>query len=140
MRKTIQLTALLGATTLITPTWAADDHKGHDHDEKGAAHDHDAKPRHGGVVTVVKDVNYELVAKADSLSLHVADHGKPVDMKGAAAKLTLLSGSAKSEAALTPIDGYLQAKGDFKASPGTKVVAVVSRPGVSPVSVRFTLK
>lgn len=42
---------------------AADDLKGHDHAGTGAHAGHDAKPQQGGIVTVVKDVNYELVAK-----------------------------------------------------------------------------
>ncbi|URI07734.1 hypothetical protein MW290_03745 [Aquincola tertiaricarbonis] len=138
MNKKLGLIAIAAAFTL--PAWSADDHKGHDHDEKAGEHAHDAKPAHGGVVSVVKDVNYELVAKADSLALHVADHGKPVDLKGASAKLTLLSGTAKSEATLAPNGDRLEAKGKFPAGPGTKVVAVVTRPGSGPASVRFTLK
>lgn len=138
LNKKLGLIAIFAALSL--PAWSADDHKGHDHEEKGGKHAHEAKPVHGGVVSVLKDVNYELVAKADSLVLHVADHGKPVDLKGASAKLTLLSGTAKSEATLSPNGDRLEAKGTFPVSPGTKVVAVVTRPGSSPASVRFTLK
>ncbi len=39
---------------------------------------HDAKPLYDGVITVVKDIHYELVAKPDSIALYIAGHGKPV--------------------------------------------------------------
>ena len=38
-------------------------------------HGHEHKPLHGGVVAVVKDVDYELLAKPDSIQLHLRDHG-----------------------------------------------------------------
>jgi hypothetical protein len=120
---------------------AADDHKGHNHDDKkGGEHAHDAKPVYGGVVSVAKDVNYELVAKPDTITLYVTDHGKPVDTKDATATLTLLSSSDKSEVKLAPAgENKLQAKGTFKVDKGTKVVASVATGG-KPQSVRFTLK
>jgi len=130
----------LGLTAALTPAWAADDHKGHDHESKGGAHAHEAKPRFGGVVTVVKDVNYELVAKPDVLQLYISDHGKPVELKGASAKLTLLSASDKGEATLSPAGDKLEARGSYKIGAGTKVVAQVSVPGQTPGSVRFTIK
>lgn len=125
----------------LNVAWAADDHKGHDHGEKkGSEHAHDAKPAYGGVVSVVKDVNYELVAKPDTITLYIADHGKPVDAKNASATLTLLSASYKSEVTLAPAGGnMLQAKGNFKVDKGTKVVASVTTAGKSQ-TVRFTLK
>lgn len=120
---------------------AADDHQGHNHDDKkGGEHAHDAKPAYGGVVSVVKDMNYELVAAPDIITLYVSDHGKPVDTKGSSATLTLLSATDKSEVTLTPAgENRLQAKGNFKVDKGTKVAAIV-RTGSKPQSVRFTLK
>lgn len=133
-------TAVL-ALALSGTGMAADDHKGHDHkDKQGAQHDHDAKPVHGGVVSVVKDVNYELVAKPDTMTLYIIDHGKPVDTKNASATVTLLSASGKSEVKLTPAgSNMLQAKGNFQVAKGTKAVASVTTEG-KPQSVRFTLK
>jgi len=134
---TLATLALSVASTGI----AADDHKGHNHDDKkGSKHAHDAKPAYGGVVSVVKDVNYELVAKPDTITLYINDHGKPVDTKDASATLTLLSASDKSEVKLTPAgENRLQAKGNFKVEKGTKIVASVNTGG-KPQSVRFTLK
>jgi len=106
-----------------------------------AGSEHDHKPKHGGVVEEVKEVQYELVAKPDSIVIFVEDHGKKVDTKGATAKVTLLSGKDKSEATLTPAgDNKLEAKGQFKVGKGTKVVAVVTLAGKPASSVRFTLK
>lgn len=130
----------VSALALSSNGFAADDHKGHEHEGKGGAHAHEIKAQHGGVVAVVKDINYELVARPDGLMLHVSDHGKPADLSGASAKLTLLSGSKKEEATLAPAGNALQAKGTFTASPGTKVVAQVSLKGQPMQAVRFTLK
>ena len=120
---------------------AADDHKGHAHNEKpGQAHTHDAKPQHDGVVSVVKDINYELVAKVDSLTLYVTDHNQPVDTRNALATVTLLSASDKIEVKLLPAGGnQLRAQGTFKIQAGTKAVALVKLGDMSGQSVRFIL-
>jgi hypothetical protein len=97
------------------------------------------KPMQGGVLTTVKDIDYELVAKPDVLQLYMRDHGKPVDVSKTTAKVTLLSGSEKQEVELKPIGDKLEAKGSFKISAGTKVVAQVISAGKTS-SVRFALK
>ena len=102
-------------------------------------HDADNKSMQGGVLSTVKDVDYELVAKSDVLQLYVRDHGKPVDVSKTTAKVTLLSGSEKQEVELKPIGDKLEAKGSFKISAGTKVVAQVISAGKTS-SVRFALK
>lgn len=139
--KLVSAAAVVIAMSFANVSMAADDHKGHDHDDKkGSEHAHDAKPAYGGVVSVVKDVNYELVAKPDTITLYINDHGKPVDTKTATATLTLLTASDKSEVKLAPAgENKLQAKGTFKVEKGTKVVASVATGG-KPQSVRFTLK
>ena len=124
--------------------FAADDHKGHGHEhgkKDGGAHVEDAKPLYGGVVTQVKDINYELVAKPDNIALYVHDHGKPVDMKGASASVMLLSASDKVEVKLAAAgENKLAAKGNFKVAAGAKALASVTMPGKPAASVRFTLK
>lgn len=102
-------------------------------------HGHEDKPLHGGLVTEIKDMDYELVAKPDVLQLYVRDHGKPVDVSKATAKITLLSGSDKQEVELTPSADRLEAKGSFKVMPGTKVVAQVSLSSKA-ATARFVLK
>ncbi len=65
-------------------------------------HGHEDKPSHGGLVTEIKDVGYELVAKPDVLKLYVRDHGKPVDVSKATAKITFLAVADKEEVDLKP--------------------------------------
>lgn len=103
-------------------------------------HGHEAKPMHGGVTAQAKDVDYELVAKADKLQLFMRDHGKPFDVSGMTAKATLLAGSDKQEVQLQPVDGKLEAAGNFKVASDTKAVVAVSKVGKAVASVRFTLK
>ena len=83
-------------------------------------HGHEAKPMHGGVT--------------------MRDHGKPFDVSGMTAKATLLAGSDKQEVQLQPVDGKLEAAGNFKVASGTKAVVAVSKVGKAVASVRFTLK
>ena len=103
--------------------------------------DGDHKAAYGGVVAVVADVQYELVAKPDALTVYILDHGKPVDTKGATGKLTLLAGANKSEVTLTPVGANaLEAKGAFKTPPGTKAVATITVAGKPAASARFEIK
>lgn len=102
-------------------------------------HSHDPKPLHGGVVVEVKDIEYELVARPDSVQLHLRDHGKAVDVSKGSAKLTLLAGADKQEVELKPAGDKLEAKGSFKLSPNTKAVANGMLAGKS-FSARFVLK
>ena len=114
---------LIAALALATTgaAFAADNH----------AHGHEHKPLHGGLVVEVKDMDYELVARPDSL--------QAVDVSKAAAKLTLLSGTDKQEVELKPAGDKLEAKGSFKVVAGTKVVVVVLATGKSSTA-RFVLK
>lgn len=126
MKKAHLLFALtLGVSSLA---WAAG---GHDH-----GHEH--KPLHGGIVTEVKDMDFELVAKSDSIELYLRDHGKPVDISKASAKVTLLSGTQTQEVNLQADGDKLAAKGSFGISPGTKVVAQVNYAGKA-TNARFVL-
>lgn len=136
------LFATLCALAMSTAAFAADDHQGHDHDKKkGAAHAHDAKPAYDGIVTQVNDIHYELVAKPDSLTLYVRDHGKPVNVKGATASIMLLSANDKKEVSLAPAgDNKLEAKGSFPVASGTKALVSITLPGKPATTVRFTLK
>ncbi|MBS0506562.1 MAG: hypothetical protein JSR53_04170 [Proteobacteria bacterium] len=102
---------------------------------------HSHAPQHGGVVTEVGDMDYELVARPERITLHLRDHGQPAKTDGASARLTLLNGSEKTEATLTPAAaGTLEATGQFKVAPGTKVVALVTLAGKKAANVRFVVK
>ena len=126
--------AHLLASLLIVSTGAAYAAGNHNH-----GHEH--KPLHGGVVVESNDMDYELVAKSDVITLHLRDHGKPANTQGMSAKLTLLNGTEKSEVMLAPAgSSHLEAKGSFKVAAGTKVVALVTMPGKKPANVRFAIK
>ena len=106
----------------------------------GSDHGHAQAPQHGGVVAEAKGKNYELVAKPSMIQLHLRDHGKPVDLAQASARLTLLSGSAQQVVDLKPAGDRLEAAGSFQVAPGTKVVAMVTLAGKPAGAVRFVLK
>lgn len=103
-------------------------------------HGHEHKPLHGGVVAEAAHLELELVARTDVIALHVRDHGKPVVLRGASAKLTLLSGAEKSELQLAQVGERLEARGTFKIAPGSKAVATLTLPGKKPIQVRFALR
>ncbi len=129
--KTRQLFACV-ALTLAGSAFAAGDAHNHTHEHK---------PLHGGIVVEASDIDFELVARADVITLYVRDHGKPAATQGATGKLTLLSGADKAEAVLAPAgDNKLEAKGSFKVAPGTKLVATVTLAGKKAVNVRFAIK
>ena len=100
----------------------------------------DHKPRFGGVVVQSKVGDLEIVAKPESIHIHISDHGKAVKLDGAKAKVTLLNGAEKSEADLVLVGDKLEAKGAYKVAKGTKGVAIVTLAGKSPVTARFEIK
>ncbi|MBN8747648.1 Uncharacterised protein [Xylophilus ampelinus] len=103
-------------------------------------HGDENKARHGGVVSVVKDVSYELVVSKQAVTIHVSDHGKTPDLNGATAKVTLLSGTKKQELDLKSDGSALEARGEYVVDPGTKAVAQITMKNKPVQSVRFTLK
>jgi len=116
--KTLFITALL---ILSSAAWAGGDFK----------------PKHGGVIQEVSEVQYEIVAKADSVAIYIEDHGKKVDVKGASAKISFLNGVEKSAATLAPVgENKLEAKGTFNVKSGTKVTAVITMAGKPAKTVR----
>lgn len=119
-------TAMVAASTLATPALADDTH--------------DLKPRHGGAVVESKHIVYELVAQPTAVKLYLRDHGKPVDVSQASAKLTLLSGTQKQDVELKPAGDHLAASGSFAVAAGTKAVAVVTQGGKNLGTARFALK
>lgn len=128
------LRPLLAATLLaLSATARAADDPGHGH-----AHDH--RPLHGGVVVETKAFDAELVAGPTAIRLHLRDHGRPLDVSQASARLTLLTGSDRQEVELKPAGDRLEAAGTFQVGPGTKAVAVVTRAGKTLGTARFALK
>lgn len=128
MKASHLITALLLAST--GSAFAADKHD----------HGHEHTSLHGGIVTEVKDMDYEFVAKPDVLQLHLRDHGKAVDVSKASAKATLLAGTEKQEVELKPAGDKLEAKGSFKVAAGTKAIVLVNLPGKPAATARFVVK
>lgn len=96
------------------------------------------KGQHGGLFATASDLEFELVPSADGSTLYLYDHGKALSTAGMSGKLTVLKGSEKSEAQLTPAgDNRLEAKG-VKMAKGAKAVAALVVPGKQAVTVRFS--
>ena len=103
--------------------------------------DGDLKPDHSGVMIEATSGNrVELVAQMDQVAVYLTNHaGKPIDSKGATGEITLLSGTEKTKATLTPAGGnQLMAKA--KAAAGTKAIVKFTLPGKPAEQVRLTLK
>lgn len=132
MKKLPILTAVL-----IALSGAAYAGGGHTH-ENG---DHGYNPQYGGVAEKSNDIDYELVAKPEIITLYASSHGQPVNIQGASAKLILLNGTEKSNATLNPIGNEkLEANGNFKITQGTKIVALIAIPGKKISNIRFLIK
>lgn len=96
-------------------------------------------PQHGGVVQAAADLAFELVGTADGAVIYVTDHGDDYDVARLSGTITVLDGSAKSEAPLKPAGGNkLEAPG-LRLAQGAKAVAVLNGGG-KPITVRFAVK
>jgi len=104
----------------------------------GGAHEHAAN--HGGIYIKNKSMDIEVLAKTDVIQVYISEHGKPLALTGAKAKVTLLNGAEKSEIDLAPAGDKLEAKGIFKVANGTKGVVLVTREGKPGTTARFTVK
>ncbi len=105
----------------------------------GAGHDHG--PKYGGVVRELHSVAYELVAKPDSLTLYVNDHGKPISTQGASAEAVIYAGNVKTTVKLAPAgENRMMAKGSFKVGVGVRVVLTATLAGKVPAKTTFKLK
>jgi hypothetical protein len=100
----------------------------------------DNKPKYGGLVKEVNEIQYEIVAKPEQITIHVTDHGEKIKLKDASGKLTMLIGKDKTEVPLTLVgDDMLVAKGMFNFAKGVKVLAIIKNAGKN-TSVNWTLK
>ncbi len=95
---------------------------------------------HGGQLRMVQQYHYELVVKADEVSVYVTDHGgKKFNTRGATGTATLLSGKSKASVQLTPAgDNQMRGSGKFELAPDMKVVVSVALAGQTALQGRFT--
>jgi hypothetical protein len=99
-----------------------------------------AKARHGGIVQMANDLQFELVVEADGASVYLYDHDKPLASKEVSGKLSVLQGTQKIEAELRPSsENRLKATG-LKLAKGDKVVAVLNTLNGKTTTVRFTVR
>lgn len=123
------LSVILAVALAATSSLAAAGGPGHHH-----------TPQHGGIVVSTKQADLEIVARPDRIQIFLDDHGKPVPLQGATAKVTLLNGADKSDVRLLPAGNALEAQGRFAVAPGTRGVVVVTLAGKAPITTRFTVK
>ena len=124
MMKKFLVAVALGASTMVA----------------NGAFAHGEKPKHGGVIQVVNDIAFELVARGDVATIYVEDHGKPYTTAGMSGKLVVLNGAEKSEAQLKPAgENRLEAHG-VKLGKGAKAVASMTTPKNKTMTVRFAVK
>jgi nitrogen fixation protein FixH len=99
------------------------------------------KPQHGGVMAeATSGHRVELVGGTDQVMVYLTDHdGNPVDSNGVTGDITLLSGTEKSKATLTPA-GNNQLTAKAKALSGTKAIVKVTLPGKPADQMRLILK
>lgn len=101
----------------------------------------DMSPLHGGIVQEGKLVSIEMVAKPDSLTVYLSDHGQTLDSKGVSGEVTLLTGTEKTSVKLAPTGGnILSAKGNFKVGSGSKALVKINVPGKGVDQIRLLLK
>jgi len=102
---------------------------------------------HGGQLRMAGLYHYELVvaktgtgAKEEQVIVYVTDHaGKAIATMGATGTATILAGSLKTAATLTP-DGDNRLKGvaKYASTPDMKVVVSITLPSKQPEQARFT--
>ena len=107
----------------------------------GAAHAHnDPTPNHGGVVQMDGEIKFELVASSDGAELYLSDHGAAMPTGKLAGKLTVMSGTARTETKLEPTAGDKFVARGVKLAKGDKVIAIVTLEDKMTSSVRFVIK
>ena len=118
-------TALLAAAALVLPIVSRAEEQG--------------EVRNGGVTTMLKNRDYELVMKPTVATVFVYQDEKPAAMKGATGTLTIMQGDKKATYPLVPTGtNALEAKGAFAA--GGKAAATITLAGRKPQDVTWALK
>jgi|ERR1700738_3898170 len=107
-----------------------------------AAHAHGGtQPEHGGIVQLVGDMSFELVARPEGVELYVEDDGEEVTSTDLAAKLTIVSAGAKSDVMLSPAAGNkFEAKGVNIAAGAKVTVLLTLKDKQSKIAANFAIK
>lgn len=105
-----------------------------------AGPNHDITPKHGGIVAESREVTLELVILGDMANLYINDHGKVPNMKELKGKLTVLSGSVKTEYSFVAADQFLTITGINNLSKGSILVATITGYQGRTLNARFSYK
>ncbi|SOZ38775.1 hypothetical protein [Cupriavidus neocaledonicus] len=108
----------------------------------GQAMAHGARPaQYGGIVQTASDLQFELVNRDGAVTIYVDDHDKKLPVAGASGKLTVLTGTRKTETALNPgADNALVAADKLQLQAGSKLVATIRFADGKTVTARFVAK
>lgn len=152
---TLLFAAMLGGS--ITPTFAKDNHEGHDHATESKKHDHDhdhskegtekhakhhPKAAHGGVVLEMDEYHGELVLNEQKIKLFLSNHdGKEVATKGFTAVVMILSAQGKQgPLKLQSVDGkLLQSTDPISNIKGARVIITLTDPHGHSSQVRYQM-
>jgi len=97
------------------------------------------KPTHGGVVQMVGDTSFELVARPEGAEVYLVDDGDDLPSEGLSGKVTINSGETRTEAALTPAGGNKFAAPGAKIPAGAKVVVLVILKDATKLRASFSM-
>ena len=126
MKFTQFITVLITAVGIATPTFAGPNH--------------DLTPKHGGIVAESREVTLELVILGDKVNLYINDHGKVPNMKELKGKLTVLSGSVKTEYSFVSVEQFLTVSGISNLPKGSILLATVTGYKGKTLNASFTYK
>lgn len=98
------------------------------------------KPLHGGVVQMVGEQTFELVAKPEGAELYVVDDGEDIDSSTMNVTLTIDAGGTKSEVAMLAAGGNKFVSKGTRLPSGAKVVVLLVDANQSKTTARFTIK
>jgi hypothetical protein len=98
------------------------------------------KPQHGGVVQMVGETVFELVAKPEGAELYVVDDGEDIDSSKTSATMTIDAGGTKAEVVLLAAGSNKFVSKGTKLPSGAKVVVMLVDANQSKTTARFTIK
>jgi hypothetical protein len=98
------------------------------------------KPLHGGVVQMVGEQTFELVAKPDGAELYVVDDGEDIDSSQSSAMLIVDANGVRSEVAMLAAGGNKYVAKGAKIPSGAKVVVMLVATDQAKTTARFTIK
>jgi hypothetical protein len=98
------------------------------------------KPEHGGIVRVVGETVFELVAQDKGADVYLKEEDEKLDTADMSGKLTVTVNDAKSEAALIPAGGNKLTAKDVSLPSGSKVTVFVTRKDQTKLGATFQIK